>query len=135
MWIEATVINKWTTFFSPEEDRIYKRARLSLQVFLSGEGRSLRSRKYIKLSKPVLVLLPSATKLATICPRGIYIGIETNATWHLSDTDKDPSREDPIVGSFLSLEDVFETLVLCSRILLDYFKLPPDGCQLIATDI
>ena len=90
MWTEATVINKWSTFFSPEEDRIYKRAGLSWQVFSSGGGRSLRSRKYIKLSEPALVLPPSATKLTTIYPRGIHIGIKTNATWHLSDTDKDP---------------------------------------------
>ena len=50
-------------------------------------------------------------------------------------TNKDPSREYLIAGLFLSLEDAFETSVLCSWILLDYFKLSPDGCRLIATAI
>ena len=93
------------------------------------------TRKYIKQKESALILPPSATKLATTCPQGIYVGIKTTTPWQLSETNKDPPREDPIAGPFLSLEDAFETSVLCSRILLDYFKLPPDSCQLIATAI
>ena len=113
-WTEATVIGKQVTFFSQEEDRIYKRAGLSWLVYSFGGGRSLRARKYIKLTEPALILPPSATKLATTCPRGIYVGVETTTPWQLSDTNKDPTREDPIAGPFLSLEDAFKTSVLCS---------------------
>ena len=134
MWTEATVIDKWVTFFSPE-DQIYKRAGLSWLVYSFGGGRSLRTRKYIKLTVPALIIPPLATELATTYPIGIYVGIKTTTPWQLSDTDKDPTREDLIAGPFLFLEDAFETSVLCSRTLLDYFKLPPDSCQLIATAI
>ena len=134
-WTKSDILKKWTTFYSFDEDRIYKKAGLSWQAYSASGRGGTRARKYTKIEQPYRELPTSANELASICPRNTMLSVECYTPWILSDLDNDPLSDDPTIGPFISLEDAFETSVDSKKILLDKFKLPADNCKLIASGI
>ena len=66
-WIKSDISKKWTTFYSEDEDRIYKKAGLCWHAYsASGRGRT-RSRTFIKIDQPYQELPSSANNLASVC--------------------------------------------------------------------
>ena len=135
LWTDKSVYQKWTTFFSQEEDHIYKRAGLRWLIYTSAGGRNMRSRKYNKSTVSTQLLTPSANQLASIYPRHSRHAIECSTSWEFSEVDEDPLLFDPTAGPFSTVQDALKVSVDSRRVLLDHFVLPKDNCQLIATAI
>ena len=81
------------------------------------------------------MLLSSVYNLASVCLRNTKVAIECYTPWIFYNLDSDPNSDDPAIGPFILLDDVFTTSVLSKNIALDKLKLPPDDCQLIASAI
>ena len=98
LWTDTKVVQKWTIFFSQEEDRIYKRAGLQWLVYTSAGGCNTRSRKYIKSASSTPSFPPSANQLASICPRHSRYAIESCTSWEILEADDNPLLFDPTAG-------------------------------------
>ena len=133
--MNATVERKWTTFFSSDKDKIYKRAGLRWTVYTLAGDRNTRSQKYIKSTVLASTLLSLENQLASICQRNSQYTIETCTSWGLSDLDSDKLLYDPTNGPFILVQYAFKAFVEYRQILLDLFVLPQDYCQLITTAI
>ena len=48
LWTKSDIYDKWTTFYLMEEDRIYKKAGLSWQVYSASGRGATRSRTYTR---------------------------------------------------------------------------------------
>ena len=135
LWTKSDIYDKWTTFYSMEEDRIYKKAGMSLQVYLASGRGATRSRSYTKIDKPSREVPSWANCLALVFPRNTRFAIECYTSWAVSDVDNDPLSDNSTMGPFISLEDAFQTSVACRNIVLDKFKTPGDNSKLIAAAI
>ena len=131
LWTKSDIYDKWTTRYSMDENRIYKKVGMSWQEY-SGSGRGgTRSRTYTKTDRPS----SSANYLASVCSRNTKFAIECYTSWEDSDVDDDPLLHDTTLGPFISLQNAFQTSVNARNILLDTFKIPDDNCKLIAAAI
>ena len=118
LWTDTKVEQKWTTFFSQEEYRIYKRVGLRWLVYTSAGGCNARSQLYSKLNTSTLSLCPSANQLASICPRHLRYAIELCTPWEVSELDDNPLLFDPTAGPFTLVWDAFAASVGSRRPLL-----------------
>ena len=135
LWTTSDIYDKWTTRYSEDEDRIYKKAGMSWQAYSASGRGGTRSRTYTKTDIPSRELPSSANYLASVCPRNTKFAIECYTSWEDSDVDEDPLLHDTTLGPFISLKDAFQTSVNARNILLDTFKIPDDNCKLIAAAI
>ena len=120
LWTNTKVIQKWTTFFSREEDQIYKRAGLRWLVYTSTGGCDTRYQKYSKSDTSTPSLPSSANQLAPICPRHSRYAIESSTPWELSELDDNPLLFNPTAGPFSLVTDAFEASVDSRSILIDH---------------
>ena len=93
-----------------EEDRIYKKAGMSWQVYSASGTGATRSRIYTKIDKPSRELQSSANYLASVCPRNTKFTIECYTSWAVSDIDNDPLSHDLTMGRFIPLEVAFSDI-------------------------
>jgi hypothetical protein len=85
----------------------------------------------------------SADRLATISPHTaptndsdlIIIALESHTQWQYKTPDDDLTTYDPAIGTFICIQDVFDSSITSEKILLDEIKLPEDNCRAILTAI
>ena len=87
LWTKSDIYDKWTTRYSMDEDRLYKKAGLSWQAYSASGRGGTRSRTYTKTDRPSKELPSSANYLASVCSRNTKFAIEWYTSWEDSDVD------------------------------------------------
>ena len=142
-WQSLTPLHDWAYFYSPAEDRLYKKSNTSWKIYSYHGGRRTRNRKYKYTNHTTQNKPPSATELASVSPRQspknnpnlVVVALESHASWQYEDPEDDLTSYDPTTGPFLCIQDAFDSSIASQRILIDEVQLPSDHCQAIATAI
>jgi hypothetical protein len=141
-WQSLSPLSDWLYFFSPSEDRLYRKHNDSWRVYIH-QGGSIRNRRYKFDHLTTTPKPPSANLLASVSPRQVptnntyplTVAVECYSDWQYEDPDIDLASYDPTEGPFTCIHDAFDSSIASEKILLDEATLPKDNCKAIATAI
>ena len=142
IWQSLSPLQDWLYFFSPDEDRLYRKHNKSWKIYSYHRG-AIRNRRYKFSNQICPTKPPSANRLASISPRHaprnnsdlILIALESHTHWHYETPDDDLTSYNPAEGPFGCIHDAFDSSIASEKILLDVIDLPKDNCQAISIAI
>jgi hypothetical protein len=138
IWHSLSPLQDWLYFFSPVEDRLYRKHNSSWKIYTYHSG-AIQNRRY-RFSDQICPMKPlSADRLATISPSTaprddsnlIIIALEGHTQWQYKTPDNDLTTYNPDNRTVQMHPRRFRLINCIKKILLDVIDLPKDNCRAI----